>query len=57
MDNVPPMNDPTWQSTIATPPRPCLARGYPSTAVITEEASPGTLIRMEVMAPPYIAPQ
>jgi hypothetical protein len=29
---------------------------YPSMQVMTEAVSPGTLIRIEVVDPPYIAP-
>ena len=35
---------------------PSRASWWPSIAVITDEASPGTLTRIEVVEPPYIAP-
>ena len=40
----------------AGPARPCRAMAYPSMQVITEAASPGMRIRIEVVDPPYMAP-
>ena len=40
----------------AFPAFPCRAMGYPSRVVIMAAESPGVLIRMEVMEPPYMAP-
>ena len=37
--------------------RPCLASGYPSNVVATEDGSPGMLKRMDVVEPPKSAPQ
>ncbi len=37
--------------------RPCLAMGWPSKVVATEEGSPGMLNRIEVVEPPNSAPQ
>ena len=55
-ENVPPMNEPKADMPRAAPARPCRAIWYPSTAVMTEADSPGTLMRIEVVEPPYIAP-
>ena len=52
----PPMNDPIAAMPSAVPPRPCLAIWWPSRQVITDAASPGTLMRTDVIVPPYIAP-
>ena len=40
----------------AAPARPCLAIWYPSRQVTTEADSPGTLSKMDVVEPPYLAP-
>ncbi len=40
----------------AGPARPLRAMAWPSMHVITEAASPGMRIRMDVVEPPYIAP-
>ncbi len=40
----------------AGPARPRWAMAWPSSTVITEEVSPGILIRMAVVEPPYCAP-
>ena len=37
--------------------RPCLAIGWPSKVVATEDGSPGMLNRIEVVEPPNSAPQ
>ena len=36
---------------------PCLAMGWPSKVVATDEGSPGMLNRIEVVEPPKSAPQ
>ena len=53
---VPPMKEPQADMARAAPARPFLAIWWPSMAVITEDDSPGVLIKMEVTEPPYCAP-
>ena len=53
---VPAKNEPMAAVASAAPARPCWAMRYPSNAVTTEEASPGRLIRIAVVEPPYWAP-
>jgi hypothetical protein len=53
---MPPMNEPMAAIPSAVPPRPCFAIWWPSKQVMTEAASPGTLISTDVMVPPYMAP-
>ena len=53
---VPPMNEPVAEMASAGPARPCWAIWYPSMHVMTEAVSPGTLRRMDVVEPPYMAP-
>jgi len=36
---------------------PCIASGRPSNMVATDQGLPGTANRMDVIRPPYIAPQ
>jgi hypothetical protein len=40
----------------AGPARPRRAISWPSMQVMTDEASPGTLMRIDVVEPPYIVP-
>ena len=40
----------------AGPPRPALAMRLPSSAVIMDALSPGVLMRMAVVEPPYMPP-
>lgn len=40
----------------AVPARPCRAIWYPSSAVTAEDDSPGRLMRIAVVDPPYCAP-
>ena len=40
----------------AGPARPCLAIWWPSIAVTAEDDSPGRLIRIALVEPPYCAP-
>ena len=54
--NVPAMNEPMAAMASAGPARPCLAIWWPSSVVTTEDDSPGMLIRIEVVEPPYCAP-
>ncbi len=56
MAAVPAMKEPMAEMASASPARPCLVIWWPSTAVSTEEASPGTFSRMLVTDPPYMAP-
>ena len=56
MPKVPAMNEPTAAMHRAAPARPFLAMALPSMQVITEEASPGMRIRIEVVEPPYCEP-
>ena len=53
---VPAKNEPRPAAASAAPARPLRAIWYPSMAVTTELDSPGTLIRMAVVEPPYCAP-
>ena len=53
---MPPMKEPIAAMPSAVPPRPCFAIWWPSKQVMTEAASPGTLISTDVMVPPYMAP-
>src|SRR5690606_5552463 len=53
---VPAMNEPMAAVASAAAPRPARAILLPSRAVIIEPASPGVLIRIDVVEPPYIAP-
>src|SRR5690554_4796800 len=53
---VPAMNEPMAAVARAAAPRPARAILLPSRAVIIEPASPGVLIRMAVVDPPYMAP-
>ena len=53
---VPATKDPIAAMASAGPARPFSVIAYPSTQVITEAASPGMRIRIEVVEPPYIAP-
>jgi len=55
-DIVPATNDPIAAMASAEPARPLRAISYPSRQVTTEAVSPGILIRMEVVEPPYMAP-
>ena len=53
---VPAMKDASAAMPSAGAARPFLARAYPSRQVTTEADSPGTLIRIDVVDPPYMAP-
>ncbi len=53
---VPAMNEPMAAMPSAEPALPCWASLWPSTAVITLLASPGTLSRTAVSVPPYCDP-
>ena len=53
---VAPMNEPMAAMPSAVPAFPCFARANPSKTVTTEEASPGSRSRTEVIVPPYWAP-
>ena len=53
---VPATNDPMAAVASATPARPCRAMRWPSSAVTTDEVSPGRLTRIAVVDPPYWAP-
>src|SRR3954453_9902561 len=56
VEKQPAMNEPIAAIASAGPARPCLAIWCPSSVVTTEEDSPGMLIRIEVVEPPYCAP-
>ena len=56
MPKVPAMNEPTAAMQSAAPARPFLAMALPSMQVITDDASPGMRIRIEVVEPPYCEP-
>src|SRR5229473_7859111 len=52
VDTQPAKNDPIAAMASAGPARPCFAIWNPSRVVITDDASPGMLIRIEVVEPP-----
>ena len=52
-----PMKEEVKAAVSASAALPCCAIGYPSNVVATDQASPGMLNRIEVMAPPNSAPQ
>ena len=54
--NVPATQEPIAAMQSAAPARPFLAMALPSMQVITDEASPGMRIRIEVVEPPYCEP-
>ncbi len=54
--NVPPIQEPIAAMQSAAPARPRFAMAYPSMQVITEDASPGMRIRIDVVEPPYCEP-
>ena len=53
---VPATHDPMPATASAAPALPFRAIWYPSRQVTTDAASPGTLIRIDVVDPPYMAP-
>ena len=53
---VPATNEPIAAVASAGPPRPALAILLPSSAVAIEALSPGVLIRIAVVEPPYMPP-
>ena len=53
---VPATKEPIAAVASAGPPRPALAILFPSSAVTIEALSPGVLIRIEVVEPPYMPP-
>jgi hypothetical protein len=53
MPKVPATKDPMAETARAAPARPFRVIWYPSIQVMTEEASPGILTRIEVVDPPY----
>src|SRR5215467_10356826 len=53
VDTQPAKNDPMAAIASAGPARPFFAIWNPSRVVITDDASPGMLIRIEVVEPPY----
>ena len=55
-DTVPPTNDATAAAISASPALPCNAIGRPSKVVATAVEAPGMPSRIELIAPPYIAP-
>ena len=54
--SVPATKEEMAQMAKAGPALPCLAISYPSSAVQTEDASPGMFTTMAVVDPPYMAP-
>ena len=56
IETVPPMNEPMAAMPRAVPALPCRARAWPSKTVTTDDASPGSRSRTEVIVPPYWAP-
>ena len=53
---VPATNEPIAAVASAAAPRPARAMALPSIVVITDEASPGVLSRIDVVDPPYMPP-
>ena len=53
---VPATKEPMAEVASAGPPRPALAILLPSSAVAMEALSPGVLIRIAVVEPPYMPP-
>ena len=53
---VPATHEPTAAMQSAAPPRPLRAIALPSMHVITDDASPGMRIRIDVVEPPYCEP-
>ena len=53
MDSVPPTKDAIAEIARAGPARPCLVISYPSMAVTTADAVPGTLSRIVLIELPY----
>src|SRR3546814_14501599 len=53
---VPAINEPIAAVASAAAPRPARAILLPSSAVIIDPASPGVLIKMDVVDPPSMAP-
>ncbi len=56
VETQPAKNDPIAAMESAGPARPWRAIWWPSSVVTTEDASPGILMRIEVVEPPYCAP-
>ncbi len=54
---IAPMKETEKPVAMARPALPCLASGRPSNMVATDQGLPGTPNRMDVMRPPYMAPQ
>ena len=54
--SVPATKEPIADVASAGPARPDLAISEPCSAVAIEALSPGVLIRIDVVEPPYIAP-
>jgi len=54
--SVPATNEAIALMASAGPARPARASRWPSTAVMTDADSPGTLSRIDVVEPPYMAP-
>ena len=52
VEKHPPMKDPIAAMASAGPPRPALAKGWPSNVVTTVSDSPGTFISTLVIVPP-----
>ena len=53
---VPAKNEPIAAVASAGPARPCFAISWPSIAVTADDVSPGRLMRIAVVDPPYCAP-
>ena len=53
---VAPTNEPMAAMPSAVPAFPCLASAKPSKTVTTDDASPGSRSRTDVIVPPYWAP-
>ena len=56
VETQPAKNEPIAAMASAGPARPWRAIWWPSSVVTTEDDSPGMLIRIEVVEPPYCAP-
>jgi hypothetical protein len=56
IETVPPTNDAMADIASAGPPRPAVVSAYPSRAVTTADAVPGTFSRIVLMELPYCDP-
>src|SRR5699024_458174 len=55
--NIPPIAEEIVDTVSAFSPYPCLANGYPSSAVAADDGVPGVFKSIAATDPPYIAPK